>query len=330
MGSFLQPLLLLVYGHLLVASGKLVVEEEWRGAKFFDGWQFMTYDDPTHGTVDYVSRATAERLGLIRTDPGTGAVTIGVDTASVVPPASRGRAAVRLESLRMYGPGRLFVFAVRHAPQGCGVWPAAWLCGADWPSRGEADLYEATNTANATQTTLHTGTTCDQSRLRQGADFTGTWATGEHGQPATDCWISAPGQYTNEGCGILAQDGTAGQRLNDGKGGVYALLWDSRGFRAWFWRHEKVPADLAQNRPVPESWGLPYSRFDFGDNCPASLFGDQTFVINTALCGDWAGSTFAAMCPEIGTSCDAFVRANPAAFTHSYWTINYLKIFVDQ
>lgn len=271
-----------------VVRAKLVIEENWNGPTFFNHFSFFTEDDPTHGTVDYISRPRAEALGLARaTREG---VFLGVDSKSVVGPSERGRKAVRIESLRFFGPGRLFVVDVDHVPEGCGVWPAAWFCGADWPNGGEADLYEATNTANETQTTLHTKSTCDQSKT---GGFTGTWATGQHGQPSTDCWVNAPGQWANEGCGIIAQEGTAGEGINRAGGGVFAMQWNSDGFRAWFFNHGKVPKDLVDGNPQPDKWILPYSRFDFGTNCSPSLFGPQTFVINTALCGDWAGSTFA-------------------------------------
>ena len=35
------------------------------GSSFFDGWNFMTFDDHTHGVVDYKDEATARNMGLI-------------------------------------------------------------------------------------------------------------------------------------------------------------------------------------------------------------------------------------------------------------------------
>lgn len=31
-------------------------------------------------------------------------------------------------------------FDIRHMPQGCGTWPAAWEVGDDWPNQGEVDI----------------------------------------------------------------------------------------------------------------------------------------------------------------------------------------------
>ena len=44
---------------------------------FFDQWDFVPADDPTHGTVDYIAREDAERLELVRSH--TNGVFIGVD-----------------------------------------------------------------------------------------------------------------------------------------------------------------------------------------------------------------------------------------------------------
>ena len=30
-------------------------------------------------------------------------------------------------------------------PTGCGTWPAYWLCGENWPYKGEIDIIEGVN-----------------------------------------------------------------------------------------------------------------------------------------------------------------------------------------
>ena len=44
---------------------------------FFDQWDFVSADDPTHGTVDYVTREDAEQSDLVRAH--SSGVFIGVD-----------------------------------------------------------------------------------------------------------------------------------------------------------------------------------------------------------------------------------------------------------
>lgn len=52
-------------------------------------------------------------------------------------------------------------FDVRHMPQGCGTWPAAWETdeGA-WPTNGEIDILEGANDRGPNAATLHTGPGC--------------------------------------------------------------------------------------------------------------------------------------------------------------------------
>ena len=50
---------------------------------FFDQWDFKPGDDPTHGTVDYVTREVAEEADLVRAHPD--GVYIGVDNKMLAP-----------------------------------------------------------------------------------------------------------------------------------------------------------------------------------------------------------------------------------------------------
>jgi hypothetical protein len=47
----------------------------------------------------------------------------------------------------------------------------------------------------------------------------------QDGKPAVDCYINAPSEYGNQGCGIMGPNGTYGSPLNAGGGGVFAMLW---------------------------------------------------------------------------------------------------------
>ena len=68
-------------------------------------------------------------------------------------------------------------------------------------------------------------------------------------------------------------------------------------------------------------------RRSVADRCPfvPSLFGHlQTIVINTTLCGDWAGNTHSQVgCP--GTC--AQTVANPRNMDQAYWEINYVRLY---
>lgn len=43
--------------------------------------------------------------------------------------------------------------------------------------------------------------------------FTGTWNTGPTGQPAYDCYVYAPNQYTNQACGLYGSASTVSSCL---------------------------------------------------------------------------------------------------------------------
>ena len=130
-----------------------------RSESFFDGWDFWTDADPTHGIVDYVGQDTAVRnhpsltpfpfpflhvlqqsAGLIDID-SNGHVFMRVDTT---PTVSGNRRSVRITTQYSYTGGLVLLDAV-HMPTGCGTWPAFWSNGPDWPTFGEIDIVEGVN-----------------------------------------------------------------------------------------------------------------------------------------------------------------------------------------
>lgn len=93
-----------------------------QGNSFYNDWKWFTYDDPTQGTVDYVSQGTGRQLGLTWvTDSNQ--FGMRVESAYMVGQDERGRKSIRIESHDEYGKGSMFVLDVAHMPQGCGTWP---------------------------------------------------------------------------------------------------------------------------------------------------------------------------------------------------------------
>eukprot|EP01087_Luapelamoeba_hula_P008042 TRINITY_DN2000_c0_g3_i2.p1 TRINITY_DN2000_c0_g3~~TRINITY_DN2000_c0_g3_i2.p1 ORF type:complete len:212 (-),score=38.60 TRINITY_DN2000_c0_g3_i2:70-705(-) len=209
-------------------------------------------------------------------------------------------------------------------PEGCGTWPAFWMVGPDWPNKGEIDIIEGVNNNQVDQTTLHTSQGCDMAS-ESTSEFTGHWASGPSG-PSSNCWVNAPGQYANAGCGITGNGNSYGTPFNNINGGVYALEWTGSFIRSFFFPRSRIPKDITDMRPNPNSWGKPYAYFKLGGNCPASHFQQQQIVINLTFCGDWAGGVFAQQCPGKG-SCNAYVQNNPRAFADAYWLIHSLAIY---
>jgi hypothetical protein len=304
-------------------------------SNFFDGFNFETFDDPTHGFVDYVSSDVAWQQGLIGYQNGK--VYIGVDHTNVVD-SGRGRKSIRLSSKYQLNGRNLVVIDLEHmpttvgnvAPAGCSTWPAFWTVGGSWPYNGEIDIIEYVNTDNTVLTTLHTAANCDQSS-EPTSMFAGHWATTINGANSDNCDVNAWDQYSNQGCGIFGNEGSSvGQSFNKrGSGGVFVMEWDSSTeIRAFFFSREKIPWDLANKQPNPNNWGTPYARFAVGANsqCSSDHFNSHNIIFDTTFCGDWAGSVFASSCyPQ--SDCTNFVRYNPAEFSEAYWLINYVDTY---
>jgi len=99
---------------------------------------FFTGTDPTHGNVNFVSQEDAQSQGLAFFQPSDNATVIGVDDTSAVPNGGN-RNSVRISSKKSYNSG-LFIADFGAMPVGCGVWPAWWSVGPNWPEAGEIDI----------------------------------------------------------------------------------------------------------------------------------------------------------------------------------------------
>eukprot|EP00036_Acanthoecidae_sp_10tr_P008738 CAMPEP_0182928550 /NCGR_PEP_ID=MMETSP0105_2-20130417/15645_1 /TAXON_ID=81532 ORGANISM="Acanthoeca-like sp., Strain 10tr" /NCGR_SAMPLE_ID=MMETSP0105_2 /ASSEMBLY_ACC=CAM_ASM_000205 /LENGTH=332 /DNA_ID=CAMNT_0025066555 /DNA_START=24 /DNA_END=1022 /DNA_ORIENTATION=+ len=301
--------------------------ERMAGTSFWDHFDFFTASDPTHGYIRYVDEATCRSDGIINVT-ASGAVRMAVDARAK---ATGPRDSVRLTSKAVYNGG-LFVLDVAHIPTGCGTWPAWWLVGPSWPTHGEIDIIEGVHKNTQNAMTLHTDQGCTQAEVPKSA-FSGDRNTGANGQPTTNCWINAPGQYANQGCGILGSNGSYGAPLNSRGGGVYAAEWSTDaaagGVKVYFWPRGSVPADVAAGKPSGSAagWGLPAAAFAFdGADCPAAHFSEMQMVFDLVVCGDWAGNTFAQACPGLGT-CQQFSDDHPEELAEAYWLVNSVTVY---
>eukprot|EP00951_Prasinocladus_malaysianus_P002991 scaffold21384_cov36-Prasinocladus_malaysianus.AAC.1 len=274
---------------------------EYSGEDFLDNWDFRTTDDPTHGTVNYVSRNVAEAQNLTYYDEGNGTWYLRADTQNIVDSWARGRDSIRIESKEVFHEG-LFVLDTPHMPTGwvdkcnvclqhrCGTWPAFWLYNSPWPFKGEIDIVEGVHTATSNNAALHTGNNCTMRHVPT-TSFQGVWNPSLTGGSASNCYIKASGQAENQGCSIAFPDKTYGAPWNDEGGGVYAMLWDSEGIKIWVFKRGCLPEDLICGRPMPISWGVPAAHFAFNE-CNEEHFDALKIVINLTFCGDWAGATW--------------------------------------
>ncbi|KAL3481205.1 concanavalin A-like lectin/glucanase domain-containing protein [Aspergillus californicus] len=294
-----------------LASAAYVLQDDYSPATFFDKFTFFTDRDPTNGFVHYVDRETAQSQGLVSTGSS---VYMGVDHTNT---ASSGRQSVRLSSTQSYRHG-LFIIDLGHMPTGCGTWPAFWILGPNWPNGGEIDIIENVNDATNNLMTLHTGDGC----TIDSTGFSGSAVT-------TNCYVQAPGQSNNAGCGIQSMSAASyGAGFNSNGGGVYATEWTSDAISIWFFPKSGIPSDITAGTPNPASWGTPAARFK--GNCNIDQhFSSSQIIFDITFCGDWAGATWgSSSCGTLGT-CQNYVANTPSAFTEAYWQINSLKVYQD-
>ncbi|KAL8645148.1 MAG: hypothetical protein Q9210_006869 [Variospora velana] len=278
-----------------------ILKDDYSPANFLNMFNFDTFDDPTHGYVNYVDQATADSMDLFNVSNGQ--VTWGVDHTNIA--SGRGRTSMRLTSKAQYTHG-LVVLDLSHMPSSiCGSWPAFWMVGPNWPHSGEIDILEGVNTQSQNQMTLHTG---------DGCSLAGSSCQG------------------GLGCHIKPADGAAnyGTGLNNANGGVYAMQWTSGWINIWFFPRGSEPGDISGPHPNTGNWGHPTASFIGGDNCNIDQhFKDNHIVFDTTFCGDWAGNVWGqdSTCSALAGSCQDYVRNNPGAFRDSYWTVNSLKVY---
>jgi len=295
------------------AEATYSIVDTYDTSNFFNSFTFFTDTDPTSGWVNYQSQSAAQSQGLINTNNNQ--VYMGVDHTTLNP-AAPGRNSVRVTSNKAYTHG-LFIADIAHMPGSiCGVWPAFWLVGGNWPNNGEIDVLEGVNLAGTDQITLHTGPGCT---INTAGSQSGT----------TLLQSNCNANSGHDGCGATTTTANAyGTSFNSNGGGVYAMQWESSGIYVWFFARGSIPADISSGNPVTANWGTPVVSFNGGSGCDIdSSFQSENIVFDTTFCGDWAGSVFdSGSCSQYG-SCDTYVGANPSAFQQAYWEINSVKVY---
>ncbi|KAJ2905489.1 hypothetical protein MKZ38_005365 [Zalerion maritima] len=258
------------------------------GSSLLDGFQFWDTsdsswaEDPSNGFVQYYNRAAAEANNLTWIDPVTDTVRLAIDTTNTYDPTGSGRPSVRLESTERYDHG-LFIGDFSHIPSTqCGVWPAFWMYGPDWPNDGELDIIEGGSNTTRNQLSAHTSSGCSIPPEGQVLDSTIL-------NDKLDC---VSGDGTNRGCSFApasADTTSYGMPFNAIDGGVYAVEWTSEFIKMWHFARPDIPEDIGMDTPDPSGWGMPQAIFG-GSTCnPDTFFSNMRIVININMCGDWPG-----------------------------------------
>lgn len=289
------------------------LKDTYSGTSFFDNFDYFTGYDPAQGFVHYVDGPGSLAQNLTYASTTSAVLRVqNTDTDS-----STGRLSVRIESKNTYDTG-LFVFDVLHSPYGCSTWPALWLSDqSNWPTNGEIDVMEATNTANTgNQMTLHTTNGCSMSVKRK-----------ESGSSLTsDCYN---GTNSNAGCGVQASPATFGPAFNSNGGGIYATELRSAGIRTWFFPRSQIPSDITSESPDPSTWGEALADFPSTDCDISSHFRNQSIIANIDICGQFAGAAevFNTLggCP--GTCVDYVTKQPGSVYDNAYWEFASFKVY---
>ncbi|QRW19217.1 WSC domain protein [Rhizoctonia solani] len=279
-------------------SKKYAIQDRFAGKDFFadKNWWFFNFPDPTNGQVNYLNKADATAAGLAYVQED-GAAVIKVDNTT------------KLEKGQARKSFLAYAFRVLS-------WPAYWTVGDNWPNNGEIDILENVNLATANQYTLHTGpnSTCTLdsnpiAKYKSTSNMMGKTCASKEGD--------------NAGCGFSdPEEASYGKAFNNAGGAVIAMEWTKTGIRI----RDSIPADLQGDatNPNPDSWGAPVASWTDATCNIANEVKKHNIVINTTLCGGWAGDAYGSSgCP--GTCTDQIME--PSNYNEAYWEIKSVTVY---
>ncbi|KAI8963690.1 glycoside hydrolase family 16 protein [Daldinia sp. FL1419] len=299
------------------ATKSYQVSEVYDSTNFFDKFNFFSGIDPNGGFVQYQNQASAEKLGLAKIQDGE--VYVGVDHADGYQVLTGGRKSVRLESKNVYTKG-LIIADFTHLPKPvCGSWPAFWLFGDPWPTKGEIDLYENWNDLTFNRHTSHV----DNPAVVGDCTLVASDMTAKIDSP--NCFDFADGQANFQGCSASEFSSTFGSAT----GGIFALEWTDEFLKIWDWPRTDAPKDVLSGQPAPSSaWGQPSYMIS---KCNVDkAFKEMKMVLNVNFCGvagqsnQWDSSCKAKT--GFGT-CPEYVAAKGGDFTDSSFKVKDIKVY---
>ncbi|PHH75745.1 hypothetical protein CDD80_2083 [Ophiocordyceps camponoti-rufipedis] len=306
------------------APGSLQGPVRWRladsynASNFFDKFDFYTGRSGDAGYARYQNRYDAERKGLIQTDAR--GVRIGPDSRSVLkapcePDGSPGRDSVRIESKASYNRG-LLIARFQHLPRMmCGLWPAFWTHGNDWPNDGEIDILEAFNLNSWSQPGFRTSDARGDCVLRAEPRVRHT------SRLMSEACTSEKGCYGADRRALIGHE----------TGAIFALEWTKAFIKIYRWIPGQEPADINTDTPIPSSWGPPLVSLLATDCDLDAHFANQRIVLNLDFCGEAAGrpevwrDTCAGLTRE--ENCADFVARNPESFAEAYFRLSDIRYF---
>lgn len=282
--------------------------------------------DPTHGEQNY--KKFCEIKKKLITDTSDSTVTLACSNVACNTTVDKNDprcnnyfiASPRIENVNVYNSKTVFIIDVVQFPFGNGSWPAFWLCGGpvalddqttikyklDWPNYGEIDILEQVNGQFINHTTVHTSNSCTSKRYQDGKlqvedTKNGPWNDCNHGDGRDGCSVQMSGNKNN---------------------GQFICEWVP-GKNISYWCKPSKTVDLTKTSIDTSILGDPDTQIDIS-TCTANMQ-NMHMILNTALCGDWAGAVYngKGQCKdEIYTN----FNNNPAEYS---WIINGIAVYTD-
>lgn len=273
-------------------SDTVKIKDDWLGKSIVNSvdWSYDT-GEYNHGSAAWVSSYDdANTNNLIEINDDSVKLKVGtVDTNGRLP-------SIKLKSTTTYNYG-VFAISLDHIPAGMSTWPAFWLVGPNWPQDGEIDIIEGANSTaagnNKNQSTLHTSAGCEK--------------------------CDAPNGQATGGCGQTWGDDTFGYGFNAKNGGVFVCRLTEDG-QVSLWLFEKDNAYISSNTNSMDMSRFPKPDISF--NKCTNYFKNLSIILNTNICGDWAGNT-GSWSPS--TNCNDYIKN--ALMDDAYWSVNWIKTF---
>jgi len=291
--------------------------------------------EPTHGIVQYGNNY--ELISIINQN-NKKQLKIDLEHKSV---NYQYRKAPRIHFYRKTFDHGLFIIDLEHLPYGPGLWPSFWFHGltnspSKWACNGEIDVIEGItdNTGKSTTnySTLHTNIVNGNDCIQNIPNISNkSCSAGDIGY--NSCGCSGNDNCPNLGCGIYWKNfNTFGNQFNDAKGGTFAIeISNDLGITIWFWpRNDPLLPDNIKNSHSDslstDNWQTQKDNKIQFQPCP-NHFKNLVPIINTTLCGDWAGNVFFPNDPESNIKCQGYAQDPNVDITEGYWLINYVKIY---
>ncbi|CAJ1407187.1 unnamed protein product [Effrenium voratum] len=246
-----------------------------QGKTFFDQFNFL-WDDPNHGSAQYLLQPEAEEEGVIEATRNYAIIRTG----RASPKYLYKRMTARIES-KDHWKNFLSLIKFSHVPYGCGVWPALFTLASkgEWPNGGELDMLEYVN-MDVSKASFHTGGSCQLAPhvVNELGSFP------DRNDMNYDCVTDYPDRL---GCAPNKWMKSSEDWAHSP--GIVATQWTDDFIKLFYIPEAEIPQDIKDEKPEPTS---AWDRWLFswyplaGTSCKVEA---QKLMMQINFCGDWAG-----------------------------------------